>query len=291
MPSTAVLRVLFRELTTLSRSPRQQEPALVMDDPSQVADYVRAGLEGGVLAPVYIFHCANICEIIRPGDCVLDLGCGPANQLAMVARLNPDTQFVGVDLSQTMLEQAQTLIRQQGLKNVNLRHADITDLADFADTSFDAVISTVALHHLPDTHMLGRALAEAARVLKAEGGVYLVDFGHLKSEQSIEYFAHQYEERQPPLFTVDYLNSLRAAFSEDDFGRASSPLMDRAKLYTTFLCPYMIAIKSPPKRNGDTSDIVDKLTMLKNALPAWHKVDLADLRTFFRLGGLTCQYI
>lgn len=291
MPSGATLRVAFRELITWERSPRQPEPGLVMDDPNQVADYVRAGREGGVMAPVYLFHCANICEIIRPGDRVLDLACGPANQLAMVARLNPDTQFVGADLSGPMLEQARALINQQGLTNISLHHADITDLSDFADASFDAVMSTMALHHLPDTHALDRAFAEAARVLKPEGGVYLVDFGHLKSERSINYFALQYQNRQPPLFTVDYLNSLRAAFSVGNFRQASSPLLSRAKLYTTFLVPFMVAIKSPPRRGTDTSTIVKNLTKLKNTLPAWHEVDFADLRSFFRLGGLPCRYL
>lgn len=290
MPSGAVLRVAFRELVTRERSPRQAEPGLVMDDPNQVADYVRAGLEGGVMAPVYLFHCANICEVIRPGDRVLDLACGPANQLAMVARLNPDAQFVGADLSEPMLEQAQALINQQGLTNISLHHADITDLSDLADASFDAVVSTMALHHLPDTQALGRAFAEAARVLKPKGGIYVADFGHLKSERSIKYFAHQYEDRQPPLFTVDYLNSLRAAFSVDDFRQASSPLLSGAKLYTTFLFPFMVVIKSPPRRGKDAS-LVKKLAELKNALPAWHQADFADLRSFFRLGGLPCRFL
>ena len=74
------------------------EPSLVMDDPQQVTAYAKAGRENGVMAPVYIFNGANICEVIRAGDIVVDLGCGPANQLAMVARLNPDVHFIGVDI-------------------------------------------------------------------------------------------------------------------------------------------------------------------------------------------------
>lgn len=291
MPSGAVLRVALRELATWERSGRRPEPALVMDDPDQVADYVRAGREAGVMAPVYLFHCANICEIIRPGDRVLDLACGPANQLAMVARLNPDSHFLGVDLSKPMLEQAQALINQQSVNNIDLRQSDITDLSAFPDAAFDAVISTMALHHLPDSRALDRAFLEVSRVLKPEGGVYIVDFGHLKSERSIKYFAQQYEDRQPPLFALDYLNSLRAAFSVADFRRASRSLSDRATLYTTFLFPFMVAIKSLPRRGKDCDSIIEKLTELKDALPTYHKVDFSDLRSFFRMGGLRCQYL
>ena len=118
MPSLPVLKTLARELVSRERSPRRTEPDLVMDDPEKVAAYTRAGREDGVMAPVYLFHCAQVCEVIRPGDTVVDLGCGPATQLAMVARLNPDVRFVGVDLSEEMLERARAYGAEQGLGNV-----------------------------------------------------------------------------------------------------------------------------------------------------------------------------
>ncbi len=143
MPNLKLMRTVVREVVTRERSTRTTEPDLVMDDPHAVAAYVEAGREHAVMAPVYLYHCANICEVIRPGDTVVDLACGPANQLAMVARLNPETRFIGVDLSEPMLERAQELIKRQGLTNVELRHGDITDLSMFADKSVDAVMSTV----------------------------------------------------------------------------------------------------------------------------------------------------
>ena len=68
MPSLPVLKTLLRELTTREQSARINEPDLVMDDPDKVAAYTRAGREDGVMAPVYLFHCAQICAVIRPGD-------------------------------------------------------------------------------------------------------------------------------------------------------------------------------------------------------------------------------
>lgn len=72
------------------RSPRTAAPNLVMDDPLNVAAHVEAGQEHAVMASIYLFYCADICEVIRPDDTVVDLACGPANQLAMVARLNSE---------------------------------------------------------------------------------------------------------------------------------------------------------------------------------------------------------
>lgn len=287
MPSPAVVLSVMRELVTRERSPRITEPGLVMDDPQQVASYVEAGREHAVMAPVYLFHGANMCEVIRPGDTVLDLACGPANQLAMVARLNPETNFIGLDLSAPMLQQAKDLIAEQKLGNVSFRQGDITDLSVFAGASVDVVVSTMALHHLPDVPALARTYAEVARILKPGGGLYMVDFGHLKAKRSIDYFANQHAERQPTLFTLDYLNSLHAAFYLEDIRRAAQPLLGRAQLFSTFLMPFMVALKSPPRRGHDAA-LSAKLVAMRQALPSWHQADFADLKTFFRMGGLSC---
>ncbi|HJV92970.1 MAG TPA: class I SAM-dependent methyltransferase [Azonexus sp.] len=286
MPSWSVMKVLLKELATSQKIPRTNEPTLVMDDPQQVREYTLAGLEGGVMAPVYLFHCAQICQVIRPGDYILDLACGPANQLAQIARLNPDCQFVGLDLSPEMLDRARELIAAQQLANVSFVDGSITDLSQFEDDSFDVVMSTMALHHLPDENCLNQTFAEAARVLKPDGGVYLADFGRLKRKDSIDYFAYQYEDRQPPLFTLDYLNSLHAAFSLQNFRTACSQSFgDRASVLSTWCVPFMVVVKSPPRRK--LPETLEKaLHSLRDALPEYHKTDLANLRTFFRLGGL-----
>ncbi len=256
-----------------------------MDGSEQVAAYVRAGLEDGAMAPVYLFHCANICEIIRPGDTVLDLACGPAKQLAMVARLNPATKFVGVDLSEPMLGQARELVARQGLENVSFRRGDISNLSAYSNASFDAVVSTMALHHLPDGPALERTFLEVARLLKPGGGTYLVDFGRLKSERSILYFAERsIQERQ------DYLNSLRAAFTLQDFRRAAAPILAQARLYSTFIIPYMVAIKSSSRQSANLA-LGSKLAEVRSRLSTQHQIDVGDLMTFFRLGGMTCALL
>lgn len=290
MPSLAVILSILRELVASEHSPRVREPRLVMDDPQQVAAYVEAGREQAVMAPVYLFHGANMCEVIRAGDTVLDLACGPANQLAMVARLNPDTHFIGLDWSLPMLQQAEELISRQKLDNVSLRHGDITDLSPFANTSIEVVVSTMALHHLPDVSALARTYAEVARILKPAGGIYMVDFSHLKSLRSIDYFANQYADRQPELFTLDYLNSLHAAFYLEDIRRAAQPLLGQARLYSTFLMPFMVALKSPARRSHDAA-LSTRFATMKQSLPSWHQRDLADLTTFFRMGGLSCALL
>ena len=262
-----------------------------MDDPEKVSAYTKAGREDGVMAPVYLFHCAQICEVIKSGDTVLDLGCGPATQLSIVARLNPDINFIGIDLSNEMLSKAHSYIKQQNLTNIALHQGDITQLSTLTNASIDAVMSTVVLHHLPDLAALECTFAEIKRVLKPGGGLYLVDFGHLKSEKSIRDFAYQYADRQPELFTLDYLYSLRAAFwPQDFFNLYQKHLANSGSFYKTFVMPYMMVIKSHARRETDPA-LQLQLQELKRNMPQYHQSDLKDLMLFFRLGGLKSPYL
>lgn len=272
-------------MTTRERVARTPEPDLVMDDPAKVAAYTRAGREDGVMAPVYLFHTAHMCEVIRPGDTVIDLACGPATQLAQVARLNPDVRFIGIDLSRPMLERASDHVAALRLSNVELRHGDITVLASVADGSADAVVSSMALHHLPTVDLLGKTFAQVKRVLRPGGGAYFADFGRLFSAKSIDYFAYQYADRQPELFTLDYLYSLKAAFSVDDFRRASAVLGEAVRLSSTFGAAFMVALKSPPRRTLP-DPLLQALVELRTAMPSHHKADFRDLRRVFSIGGL-----
>jgi hypothetical protein len=155
------------------------------------------------------------------------------------------------------------------LSNVELRLGDISRLPGLEDQSVVAVISTMALHHLPTFEHLRSTFLEIWRILKPGGGVYLVDFGHLKSER---------------------LYSLRAAFSLADCEVAGESLRPAARLYSTFLAPYMVAFKSAPRREPD-AQLRQAVGRLRAALPAHHKADLRDLATFFGLGGMRSRLL
>lgn len=291
MPSIPILKTTLRELFTTSHVERTPEPDLVMDDPEKVTAYTRAGREDGVMAPVYLFHAAHVCELIKPGETVVDLACGPATQLGMIARLNPETNFIGVDLSEPMLERANTYIKQQGLSNVTTSKGSITELSMLSDQSVDAVFSTMALHHLPDYDALANTFSSISRVLKPGGGIYLADFSRLKSKKSIDYFAYQYADRQPELFTLDYLYSLHAAFSLEDFVNAKRNLPMETGFYKMFMLPFMVVFKSQTRRQHIPTELINELHTIAKDLPPHHKTDLNDLKQTFRLGGLKTKLL
>ena len=285
MSGLAMFAHLLLDRFSRAELPRVPEPALVMRDPEQVEAFMRAGREDGILAFTYVFNALQTLPLICPGDRVLDLACGPANQLAQIARLHPEAEFVGLDASSTMLHQAHATLARCRVDNVTLQQGDICRLDAFADASLDAVISTLSLHHLPDLAALEACFGEIRRVLKPGGGLFLIDFGRFRRRQSQEFFATDRSALQPPLFTEDYRNSLRAAFSEAEFRQAMPALGDGAELRRSWLAPFMLALRSRPRWHPDRLAVARAEHLIGLLNPAQRK-DLEDFARLFHFGGL-----
>ncbi|MBL8374151.1 MAG: class I SAM-dependent methyltransferase [Candidatus Accumulibacter sp.] len=285
MPNPALIPTFLRELLLQRTLPREPEPDLVMDDPEQVAAYSEAGRIDGIMASSYLFHSARISQVIQGCRTVLDLGCGPATQLAQIAQFNPETRFSGVDLSEAMLADAQRHVQTLGLSNVDFRQGDITRLEGIDDHGVDAVISTMALHHLPTLHHLDDCLAEVRRVLKPGGGLYLTDFSRLKSLKSVIFFAYMNAQHQPHLFSLDYERSLRAAFLKEEFeSLVRRHFPPEVRVESTFKVPFLVIIKTTDRPLPAL--LRQRIVAIYKTLKPRYRRDLNDIRTFFALGGL-----
>ena len=285
MPNPTLIPTFLRELIVSRSLPREPEPGLVMEGQEQVSAYVAAGRIGGVMAAAYLFHSARISQIIQGCSTVLDLGCGPATQLAQIAQFNPGIHFTGMDLSRNMLNDAEQHIEGLGLNNVDFHQGDITRLENFREHSVDAVISTMALHHLPTLQHLDNCFAEVRRVLKPGGALYLTDFGRLKSLKSVIFFAYLNAKHQPHLFSLDYERSLRAAFLKEEFeSLAAKNFPPEVKVVSTFKVPFLVIIKTADQPLS--SELRQQFKDMRRRLLTRYRRDLDDMRTFFRLGGL-----
>ncbi len=69
-----ILKAISSEFNSLSTLPRTVKP-MVMND-SQVDDYHRESLAGESMDSIHLFHLGKMAKIFRPGDLVLDPGCG-----------------------------------------------------------------------------------------------------------------------------------------------------------------------------------------------------------------------
>ena len=101
-------------------------------------------------------------------DRVLDLGCGDGRLLALVKAARPEARGVALDSSPTMLGAARS--RFAGDESVEVLDHDLDQaLGDLG--TFDAVVSSFAIHHLDDARK--RSLAGEVKGLLRRGGAFL----------------------------------------------------------------------------------------------------------------------
>jgi SAM-dependent methyltransferase len=111
---------------------------------------------------------------LGPGESVLDVGCGTGSLvLASKRRVGPTGMVTGVDASPEMIERARRKATNKG-EGIHFEVANVESLP-FPYETFDVVLSTLMMHHLPRP-MRERCASEMRRVLRPGGRLLVVDF-------------------------------------------------------------------------------------------------------------------
>ncbi len=109
---------------------------------------------------------------LRPGEIVIDLGCGGGIDTILAARaVAPGGEAIGLDTLPEMLEVAARHAAEAGVTNVRWLHGDM-EAIPLPDASVDVVISNGVVNLSPRK---SRVFAEMYRILRPGGRFSLAD--------------------------------------------------------------------------------------------------------------------
>jgi arsenite methyltransferase len=123
------------------------------------------------LTPDIVQQRRTTCALLKlkPGERILDVGCGPGFLLnEMADAVKPLGTLCGVDVSADMIALAR--IRCSNQPAINLQLGNALELP-FLDNTFDVVVSTQVYEYVAD---IPSALNEVARVLRPGGRVLIL---------------------------------------------------------------------------------------------------------------------
>lgn len=133
---------------------------------------------------------------LRPGDRVLDVGCGTGASALPAAKAVGGTGHVtGLDVAENMLQRARDKALAEGLGNVAFRLADMTACGE-PDNSFDAIISVFSIFFVPD---MERQVGELWRMLRPGGRLVVSVWGERSFAPAVAIFAEEVRRVRPEM--------------------------------------------------------------------------------------------
>jgi ubiquinone/menaquinone biosynthesis C-methylase UbiE len=158
----------------MASQPGRERRDTYLLDPENVAEMARLEVQGQLLTR------GMGGPLPEPGRLpdqmlhVLDLGCGPGEWVRHVAREHPQTEVVGVDISQIMVAYAQSKAVQTNVSNVRFQVGNILDPLDFPDNSFDLVNARFLVAVLKTDRWAG-FVRECLRLTRPGGWIRLTE--------------------------------------------------------------------------------------------------------------------
>lgn len=113
---------------------------------------------------------------------VLDVGAGNGALTFLLARLRPDLEITGVDITSELVAAGNDEATRRNLQNVRFVQGDALHLT-FPDDRFDAALCQTLLVHLPEP---ARAVTEMSRVIRPGGSFMAAEFHIINIDWPVE---------------------------------------------------------------------------------------------------------
>ncbi len=153
----------------------------------------------------------GLMERLEQGINALDIGCGQAKAVLLMAERFPNSRITGIDLCEEPILKARSEAEKQGLTNVKFEIGDLTTFdIDTPQAEYDLITAFDAIH---DQARPDRVLAGVHRALKP-GGTFLM--------QDIAGSTHHYHNYDHPigplLYTISCMHCMTVSLAQNGMG-------------------------------------------------------------------------
>jgi ubiquinone/menaquinone biosynthesis C-methylase UbiE len=161
-------------------------------------------------------HIVDLLNLSKD-DVVMDIGCGTCGVTLELSKFVK--KAFAVDISRGMLDYASLKANKLNRKNIEFINAGFLSLNKL-DEDIDAVITSAALHHLPDFWKM-IALNNIADILKKDGKFYLFDvvfnFEPAEYDKKFEQYIDLMTDRIGASFKKEIIYHIKDEYSTFDF--------------------------------------------------------------------------
>lgn len=133
---------------------------------------------------------------LSPGNLVLDVCCGTgASAIPAAISVGSEGKVLGIDIAESLLQLGRIKSAQQGLENIEFRHANFEQLG-LPSESFDAIVCVFGIFFVPD---MEAAIRELWRMVRPGGKLAITSWGEKVFEPANQGFWRAIEAERPDL--------------------------------------------------------------------------------------------
>lgn len=266
-----IIYQLIRQNRTSQKSERVPESNMVMKDRKSAEEYDNATQDR--LTSAHSLVLSKLSKVIPEKGAVLEVGCGPGTLLTKMAGMFPESSFIGVDLSETMLSIASKAIANKKLNNIEVKKWDMYEVGELEQT-YDVVVISLTLHHCESEAGARKLINQCTKILKPNGVLLIFDMIRPKTDGLAIWIADTFGKGGGDYLHQDCLASLRAGFTFLELNKIlqKSNLKNYEHIVQTFGVYQFVFTKT--KTPGKQKYRLPKLTLKNKIVYLLHKVSL-----------------